>query len=433
MESKVRTVLSGLGACVALGLFLVGVPICLVKLVGNPLPAGVPSWSSVVAAVEGGALPAGALSSVLAVAVWIWWSQAALSFAAEAWAALRGRTARALPLRALGMQPIMVRLVAIVLAAASTLGALVQPVVAATPSFAEIAVPIEVAAVAEPSRGARSATLADAVDHPAAVGGLPAAPILGPPQAAGPEPSPSDRALGAAPSPEVANGPVAVSAAAPVLGLPSESHSESLQPDPAPAAERATSVSTAAPVLGLPSESQPELSQLGPAPAGEGATSARWDPVLAHYGAAPAGEASTLAVDAPADEAAEFVEELPVPAKEVPAVPVDELPAPAKEESPAPAEELPVVPVDDSGWIVVKPGDSLWGLAEQHLGDAHRWRDLFELNVGQLAGGGTLRDPNLIHPGWRLRLPPPDQSASAELAGAAEPDTPVSLYDPVLQ
>lgn len=410
MESKVRTVLSGLGACVALGLFLVGVPICLVKLVGNPLPAGVPSWSSVVAAVEGGALPAGALSSVLAVAVWIWWSQAALSFAAEAWAALRGRTARALPLRALGMQPIMVRLVAIVLAAASTLGALVQPVVAATPSFAEIAVPIEVAAVGEPSRGAGSATLADAVDHPAAVGGLPAAPILGPPQAAGPEPSPSDRALGAAPSPEVANGPVAVSAAAPVLGLPSESHSESLQPDPAPAAERATSVSTAAPVLGLPSESQPELSQLGPAPAGEGATSARWDPVLAHYGAAPAGEASTLAFDAPADEAAEFVEELPAPAKEVPAV-----------------------PVDDSGWIVVKPGDSLWGLAEQHLGDAHRWRDLFELNVGQLAGGGTLRDPNLIHPGWRLRLPPPDQSASAELAGAAEPDTPVSLYDPVLQ
>ncbi|MYJ14772.1 MAG: LysM peptidoglycan-binding domain-containing protein, partial [Acidimicrobiia bacterium] len=80
-----------------------------------------------------------------------------------------------------------------------------------------------------------------------------------------------------------------------------------------------------------------------------------------------------------------------------------------------------------------KPGDSVWGLAEQHLGDAHRWRDLFELNVGQLAGGGTLRDPNLIHPGWRLRLPPPDQSASAELAGAAEPDTPVSLYDPVLQ
>ena len=391
MESKVRTVLSGLGACAALGLFLIGVPICLVKLVGNPLPAGVPSWSSVIAAVEGGALPAGALSSVLAVAVWIWWSQAALSFAAEAWAALRGRTARALPLRALGMQPIMVRLVAIVLAAASTVGALVQPVVAATPSFAGIAVPIEVAAVGSPSGEAGSATLAEATDHPAAVGGLPAAPVLGPPEDASREASPSAGAVEAAPRPEVANGPVAMSAAAPVLGLPSEPQPESSPPALAAVAERATS--------------------------------ARWDPVLAPQDSAladeapgPVSEVSTLAVDAPAVEA--LVDEAPAPAEEVPA---------------APADELPAAPVDDPGWIVVKPGDSLWGLAEQHLGDAHRWRDLFELNVGQLAGGGTLRDPNLIHPGWRLRLPPPDQSASVAPSDAHAPNAPVALYDPVPQ
>ena len=157
MESKVRAVLSGLGASAALGAFLVGVPVCLVTLVGNPLPATLPAWSSVAAAVEDGALPADALRSVLAVAVWIWWSQVALSCAAEAWAACRGRTARSLPLRAFGMQPIVVRLVAIVVAAAGSVGALAQPVLAATPSFAEIAVPMEAApAAGEPSGAKRS-------------------------------------------------------------------------------------------------------------------------------------------------------------------------------------------------------------------------------------------------------------------------------------
>ena len=314
MKGKVRAMLSGLGACAALGVFLVGVPVCLVTLVGNPLPATVPAWSMVVAAVEGGALPAGVLSSVLAVAVWIWWSQVALSFATEVRAACRGRTARSLPLRAFGMQPIMMRLVAIVVAAAGSVGVLVHPVVAATPSFAEIAVPMEVGVAAgEPSGETEPATPAGATERPVAVAGFPPAPILGPPQVAAGELEP---------------------------GAP-------------------------APVLGLPGESQPGWSGPRPTPAAEHAISARWDPVVAQRAVAP-------------------------------------------------ADQTPATALDESGWIVVKPGDSLWLLAEQHLGDALRWRDIFELNVGPLAAGGTLRDPNLIHPGWRLRLPLPDQAGSAD-------------------
>ena len=232
MHSKVRAVVSGLGACAALGLFLIGVPVCLVKLVGNPLPAAVPTWSSVVSAVEGGTLPAGALSGVLAVAVWIWWSQVALSAVTEVQAACRGRAARALPLRGLGMQPIMIRLVAVVVTAAAAVGTLAQPALAATPSFADIAVPMTSGQVS---------------------GGVPgepgsATPILG------------TRTLPAAGSPPA---PVLRPPAGPVAGV-----------DESPPA----------PVLGVAEGSRPATVMSQPAPAdgptGARATSARWDPVV---------------------------------------------------------------------------------------------------------------------------------------------------------
>ncbi|MDE0652390.1 MAG: LysM peptidoglycan-binding domain-containing protein [bacterium] len=328
MKSKVRAVLSGLGACGALGLFLVGVPVCLVVLVGNPLPATVPAWSSVVAVVEDGAVPAEVVGAVLAVAVWIWWSQVALSFAAEVLAASRGRTARALPLRGLGMQPIVVRLVAVVLAATGGVGALAQPVLASTPSFAEIAVPMASATGEPPGENGDEAPFGGTAP-PVAVAGWPPAPTLGPPE-------------------------VAVFAVE--SGLP-------------------------VPVLRSPGESQPAWSRARLAPDPGSATSARWDPVID----------SRLA---------------------------------------APAERAPAAGHDGAGWIIVKPGDSLWLLAEQHLGDALRWSDIFELNVGQLAGGGTLRDPNLIYPGWRLQLPQPDQPGFADPEGATPSRAPAGRADP---
>lgn len=55
---------------------------------------------------------------------------------------------------------------------------------------------------------------------------------------------------------------------------------------------------------------------------------------------------------------------------------------------------------------VVQRRDSLWLLAERHLGDGMRWREIYALNEGvPQHGGRTLRDPDLILPGWVLQMP----------------------------
>ncbi|MEU0962616.1 BTAD domain-containing putative transcriptional regulator [Micromonospora aurantiaca] len=55
----------------------------------------------------------------------------------------------------------------------------------------------------------------------------------------------------------------------------------------------------------------------------------------------------------------------------------------------------------------VRRGDSLCGIAARTLGDADRWPEIFALNRGARFPhvGGALRNPDLIYPGWVLRLP----------------------------
>ncbi|ACU75725.1 transcriptional regulator, SARP family [Catenulispora acidiphila DSM 44928] len=55
---------------------------------------------------------------------------------------------------------------------------------------------------------------------------------------------------------------------------------------------------------------------------------------------------------------------------------------------------------------VVRSGDTLWDIAALHLGEPERWHDIYSLNVGRVQpDGGVLSDPQLIQPGWQLRLP----------------------------
>jgi hypothetical protein len=106
---------------------------------------------------------------------------------------------------------------------------------------------------------------------------------------------------------------------------------------------------------------------------------------------------------------------LPAPTLAVavePAVAV--LPTPAN----APAEPPPPT-------CVVQRRDSLWVLAERHLGDGLRWREIYDLNRGlPQPGGRTLDNPNLIIPGWSLTLP-------ADAVGPAPPAAPDTAAAPI--
>lgn len=49
---------------------------------------------------------------------------------------------------------------------------------------------------------------------------------------------------------------------------------------------------------------------------------------------------------------------------------------------------------------VVKSGDSLSKIAKREYGDAGAWKAIFEANKDQI------KDPDLIHPGQKLKIPP---------------------------
>ncbi len=63
--------------------------------------------------------------------------------------------------------------------------------------------------------------------------------------------------------------------------------------------------------------------------------------------------------------------------------------------------------VDGHVYYVVEEGDTLQGIAARLLGEEARWRTIFDLNRGtaRLEDGRILKDPDLIWPGLRLRVP----------------------------
>ncbi|MBL0884856.1 BTAD domain-containing putative transcriptional regulator [Myceligenerans indicum] len=56
--------------------------------------------------------------------------------------------------------------------------------------------------------------------------------------------------------------------------------------------------------------------------------------------------------------------------------------------------------------VVVRPGDTLWGIAEAELGDGSKYPELYEASQDvHQPGGARLTDPDLIHPGWTIQVP----------------------------
>ncbi|MBS2545493.1 LysM peptidoglycan-binding domain-containing protein [Catenulispora sp. NL8] len=73
---------------------------------------------------------------------------------------------------------------------------------------------------------------------------------------------------------------------------------------------------------------------------------------------------------------------------------------------------------------VVRSGDTLWDIAKLHLGDPERWHDIYRLNAGRTQpDGGALSDPQMILPGWRLRLPDNVVAPTSRGAGSVESAT----------
>jgi LysM repeat protein len=69
----------------------------------------------------------------------------------------------------------------------------------------------------------------------------------------------------------------------------------------------------------------------------------------------------------------------------------------------------------------VQRRDTLWDIAERHLGDPFRWHEIFQINRDRPQADGTsLTDPDLIYVGWQLELP----ADATGLAPAAPPVPP---------
>lgn len=91
--------------------------------------------------------------------------------------------------------------------------------------------------------------------------------------------------------------------------------------------------------------------------------------------------------------------------------------APAPPPSTAAASAIPVSSATSSSDVagkkvyVVQPPrghhhDSLWEIAENHLGDGRRYKEIYALNAGrEQPGGGNLHLAKLIQPGWELVMP----------------------------
>jgi hypothetical protein len=106
----------------------------------------------------------------------------------------------------------------------------------------------------------------------------------------------------------------------------------------------------------------------------------------------------------------------PIAAAPVTLVAEDATPKPTAETAPAPAP----APV-----YVVQRRDTLWDIAERHLGDPFRWPEIYEMSKAvPQPDGRTLTDPDLIYPGWQLHLPPDAIGLAPPAPAPAPPPAP---------
>ena len=119
-------------------------------------------------------------------------------------------------------------------------------------------------------------------------------------------------------------------------------------------------------------------------------------------------------VDARAAEPVVAIEDRPAQT-----VRADSATAIARETKPQQAEGMPSLPT-----ITVERHDTLWALAERHLGSGERYAEIVDLNRGvPQPDGRRLESSSRIYPGWVLRLPADAASVKApEASPSADGD-----------
>ncbi|HUP92319.1 MAG TPA: LysM peptidoglycan-binding domain-containing protein [Solimonas sp.] len=64
-----------------------------------------------------------------------------------------------------------------------------------------------------------------------------------------------------------------------------------------------------------------------------------------------------------------------------------------------PAPAAPATPAFGARTVTVAPGDSLSKIAKREYGDAGKWQQIYDANRDQI------KNPDLIHPGQKLKIP----------------------------
>lgn len=77
---------------------------------------------------------------------------------------------------------------------------------------------------------------------------------------------------------------------------------------------------------------------------------------------------------------------------------------------------LPPAPLLHEHQVEVKPGDTLWDLADEHLSDARRWPEIQRVNHH------LITDPDHIEAGWVLSIPATSTEEHPPAASAPEPE-----------
>lgn len=121
---------------------------------------------------------------------------------------------------------------------------------------------------------------------------------------------------------------------------------------------------------------------------------------------------------------AETADPTPTPSPEETTASPATAPASPSSQGSGPRPPAPPVntPVQEPGIteVTVRRGDTLWDLAETHLGDPWRWREIYHLNTDQIA------DPDEIDIGWRLRLPATASDPSSDSIPPSQPTGPAA-------